>query len=345
MEYNFEEKSLSRQMSVKRIAESRPKYISTGFDKLDKLLNGGLTPDLYVLGAVSSLGKSTFLLQIAENISAGGVPVLYFSLEMPIKYISVISVSRQIFKQTDRSDSSPGISDLLNSDRKLENDEHVKTAVEECKKRTKGLYIIERDDLMSEDGSAAFGADTICEYTERFIDKHEGKQSPVVVVDYLQLLRSEDSAANYSERSTVDRNITQLWNLAHRLDIPVVVISSVGRENYEKAIGIGSFKESGGIEFSADVVLGMQFPNAGEKGFNLTKAKAGDLRELDLVVLKNRYGASSVKDSFRYYPAHGFFEEYNGSKDRDEPAASNVTLPKNDYNIDLVANDPMFKGE
>ena len=57
--------------------------IPTGFKNLDKVLDGGLYEGLYGIGAISSLGKTTFVLQIADYIAQyDKKPVLYFALEM-----------------------------------------------------------------------------------------------------------------------------------------------------------------------------------------------------------------------------------------------------------------------
>ena len=53
--------------------------LKTGFSNLDKLIN--LYPGLYVLGAISSLGKTTFACQLADQLAKAGEHVLYFSLE------------------------------------------------------------------------------------------------------------------------------------------------------------------------------------------------------------------------------------------------------------------------
>ena len=52
----------------------------TGFARLDEL-SGGLYPGLYVLAAISSLGKTTLALQMADNIAAAGNDVIFFSME------------------------------------------------------------------------------------------------------------------------------------------------------------------------------------------------------------------------------------------------------------------------
>lgn len=67
----------------------------TGFEALDCALNGGLYPGLYIFGAVSSLGKTTLLLQIADNIAASGRDVLFFSLEQSRFELMSKSISRE----------------------------------------------------------------------------------------------------------------------------------------------------------------------------------------------------------------------------------------------------------
>ena len=56
--------------------------LKTGFSKLDEALDGGLYDGLYVIGAVSSLGKTAFCMQMADQLAMQGRDVLIFSLEM-----------------------------------------------------------------------------------------------------------------------------------------------------------------------------------------------------------------------------------------------------------------------
>ena len=68
--------------------------IPTGFSSLDNHLNGGLTEGLYFLGAISSLGKTTFALQMADQIAEQGQDVIFFSLEMSKYELVAKSLSR-----------------------------------------------------------------------------------------------------------------------------------------------------------------------------------------------------------------------------------------------------------
>ena len=68
--------------------------VKTGFYQFDRLA-GGLYPGLYVIGAISSLGKTTFVQQLADNVAAAGKPVLFFSLEMSMLELASKSISRK----------------------------------------------------------------------------------------------------------------------------------------------------------------------------------------------------------------------------------------------------------
>ena len=66
---------------VEECMENRQR-ISTGILALDIALNGGLSNELYIMGAETSTGKSAFIMSMAQHIAMEGTNVLYFSLEM-----------------------------------------------------------------------------------------------------------------------------------------------------------------------------------------------------------------------------------------------------------------------
>jgi replicative DNA helicase len=70
-----------------------------------------------------------------------------------------------------------------------------------------------------------------------------------------------------------------------------------------------AFKESGAIEYSSDVLIGLQLKGAGEKNFDANEAKRKDPREIELVILKNRNGRTGGKIIFNYYPLFNYFRE------------------------------------
>ena len=70
-----------------------------------------------------------------------------------------------------------------------------------------------------------------------------------------------------------------------------------------------AFKESGAIEYSSDILIGLQLKGAGKKDFDANEAKTKNPREIELVVLKNRNGATGKKVELEYYPLFNYFKE------------------------------------
>lgn len=72
----------------------------TGFRNFDNMLGGGLVSGLYVIGALSSIGKTTFVLQIVESIAMSyKKDILFFSLEMSGIELVAKGLSRLSFSE------------------------------------------------------------------------------------------------------------------------------------------------------------------------------------------------------------------------------------------------------
>ncbi|MDE6708536.1 MAG: hypothetical protein K2K06_10940 [Oscillospiraceae bacterium] len=81
---------------------------------------------------------------------------------------------------------------------------------------------------------------------------------------------------------------------------------------------MGNYKKQGikspcdnkmAIEYSSDVLIGLQLKGAGTKEFDVTEAKAKNPREIELVILKNRNGVTGKRIQYKYYPMFNYFEE------------------------------------
>ena len=93
--------SCSSKLSLflQRVAQNKnANSISTGFKRLDTELCGGLFEGLYIIGGISSLGKSAFALQMADNIAGSGRDVMFFALEMSTDELIARSISREIYE-------------------------------------------------------------------------------------------------------------------------------------------------------------------------------------------------------------------------------------------------------
>lgn len=294
------------QSFINGIAESvNTPVIPTGFNKLDGVLDGGLYEGLYIVGAISSLGKTTLITQIADNIAQGGRDVLIFSLEMARAELMAKSISRHTLEivlesggDTRNAKTTRGITtgkryaDYSNAENEL-----IGAAIVAYGKYAERIFISE--------GIGDIGAAQVREAVQKHIS-FTGR-TPVVIIDYLQIL------APYSERMTdkqnTDRAVLELKRISRDYKTPVIAISSFNRQNYNGPVTMEAFKESGAVEYSSDVLIGLQLARAGEQGFNATEEKKKSPRNIELVILKNRNGRTGDKLIFEYYPLFNYFKE------------------------------------
>ena len=127
------------------------------------------------------------------------------------------------------------------------------------------------------------------------------------MIDYVQILRPIDQ--RMSDKQAVDYNVMELKRISRDFKIPIIGISSLNRMSYTQAISMTSFKESGAIEYSSDVLIGLQLAGAGEQGFDVDIAKRRDPRLIELVVLKNRNGSTGVKIGYTFIAKFNIFDE------------------------------------
>ena len=276
----------------------------TGFANLDEKA-GGLNTGLYAIAAISSLGKTTFAAQMADQLAAAGHDVLFFSLEQSRLEL----VSKSIARRTAQKDMENAVTSL--SIRRGYLPPQVLNAAKE--------YAQEVQDRISViEGNFACNISFIGEYVRQYIRRTDTR--PVVFVDYLQILQPEQTGnRQQSTREMVDNTITELKRISRELDLTVFVISSVNRANYLTPIDFESLKESGGIEYTCDCIWGLQLQclndpvfdkanNIKERREKIKEAKAANPRKIELVCLKNRYGVANFSCYFDYYPANDLFQ-------------------------------------
>lgn len=279
--------------------------IPTGFENLDRVLDGGLREGLYIIGALSSLGKTTFALQIADSIAEyANKSVLYYALEMGQYEMTAKSISRLTFygavAKRDESLAQSARS-VLNGKWKerFNNDQYAN--VKEALNHYGSFYhnVIFHDG--AEDRPNVYD---ISKSVESYVSS-TGKK-PVVFVDYLQIMAAADDRA--TDKANVSTSVNELKKLATRLHIPVILISSFNRENYKNPASMTSFKESGEIEYSSDVLIGLQFKGVrDDKNFDFQTARKQDPREIEAMILKNRNGATGDILNYDYYPKYNFY--------------------------------------
>lgn len=307
----------SFQGFLNHIKAGRVSFIPTGFAELDKLLDGGLYSGLYVVGAISSLGKTTFCLQIADQIAQSGQDVLIFSLEMAKYELMAKSISRLTFKLNDckKEEAKTTRSILTGSFYKYYKEPELKLIEEANKKYLNNIA----EHIYITEGMGNIGVSEIKEKIEQYIRSY--KKAPVVLIDYLQILKPLDIRA--TDKQNTDIAVTALKRLSRDNNIPILAVSSFNRESYTEPVGFTSFKESGAIEYSSDVLLALQYEGMDwqqedkEKRKarvrelfkeNEEKGRAGQAQKIQLKLLKNRNGSKGSCNMY-YYPMFNYFTE------------------------------------
>ena len=213
----------------------KPTGLPTGFTDLDRLTNGMQPSDLILFAGRPSMGKTAFVLNLADNFAVRvGVPTVIFEMEM----------SRD---------------QLIN--RMLSMESHV----DSNKLRTGSLSEMEWDDLVS--GSEIIAGSNL------IIDDTPGISLPelhsrcrkykleygikVIIVDYLQLMSGSgrNSESRQQEVSEISRGLKAI---ARELDVPLIACSQLSRAPEARSDHrpmLADLRESGAIEQDADLVM------------------------------------------------------------------------------------------
>lgn len=296
---------------IERFKEAKDR--KTGFTNLD-METGGLYAGLYCIAAISSLGKTTFAHQMADQIAAAGEEVLFFSMEQSRLEL----VSKSLARITARNNIATAV-DSLSIRRGFLPESVLKAADDYTQAVQDRISIIE--------GNFNCNISFIGDYIRQYIQR-TGKR-PAVFIDYLQILQPGEEHQKQQKREAIDNAVTELKRISREHELSVFIISSVNRANYLTPIDFESLKESGGIEYTCDVIWGLQLQCLNEPLFDtkdkikekrqrVKEAKAADPRKIELVCLKNRYGRATFSCAFDYYPRYDLFV----SKEMQEPEAS-----------------------
>lgn len=285
--------------------------IPTGLKSLDDALGGGLpTGGLVTLGGVSSFGKTTLALQIADQIAESGRPVLFVTVEQGRHELVAKSVSRLMLQV---SGVTATAAEVQRSN--VRNRWGVKTAgafAAACEHYTANvapnMWMMEKD----EQPTTAM----IRQAAESLMRWHG--MPPVVVVDYLQLLAP--ASDRMTERQAIDRNVMDLRHLARDMRACVLAISSLNRASYSEGVTLEAFKESGAIEYGSDVLLGLQGAHMTDNldGVPETRQrkearrlmdehKQKTHRDCEIRLLKNRNGSLSNPVMLTFDTMHSLF--------------------------------------
>ncbi len=254
--------------------------INTGFKKLDEFTSGFQKTDFIIIAGRPGQGKTAFALNLASNVALGlGKAVAVFSLEMDSKSLLLrmlcgearanAQMLRRGYLERERFEAiTHAASRFLEADIYLDD--------------TRSLTPL---DIRSRSRRLA---------TELRL---KGKELGLVVIDYLQLLRSsERTESRQTEVAEISRSLKAL---AKDLDVPLVALSQLSRRPEEKGREgrpqLADLRESGALEQDADLVLFLYReetykPNdprlAGKAELIIGKQRNGPLGTVDLTFIK-----------------------------------------------------------
>ncbi|MEJ5366131.1 MAG: replicative DNA helicase [Desulfosoma sp.] len=208
--------------------------VPTHFADLDKITSGLQPSDLIIIAARPSMGKTAFALNIVRNAAMkSGVPCAFFSLEMSKEQLAMRLLCAEA-----RVDSQKVRTGFLSQN--------------DCAKllTAAGTFM---DAPIFVDDTPAISTLELRAKARRLKSEHN---IGLVVVDYLQLMRSrEQSERRELEISDISRSLKAL---AKELNVPVVALSQLNRkveERHDKRPQLADLRESGAIEQDADVIV------------------------------------------------------------------------------------------
>ncbi len=210
--------------------------IDTGYIDLNKKTFGLQKSDLIIIAARPSMGKTTFAMNICENVALSQKkPVLIFSLEMPSEQILIRIISS--LSRVNQSKIKTG---------KLKENDWIKIS--------SAINILEKKKNIFIDDSCILTPTDIRSRTRKIFRENKGLS--LVMVDYLQLMKSSSYLENRNlEIADISRS---LKSLAKELKIPVIALSQLNRsseQRSDKRPVNSDLRESGSIEQDADLIM------------------------------------------------------------------------------------------
>ncbi|MFZ1218994.1 MAG: replicative DNA helicase [Chthoniobacterales bacterium] len=242
--------------------------ISTGFAELDRMTNGLHESEMIVIAARPSMGKTALAMNIAEHVAINEkLPVAVFSLEMS---------GQQLVQRLLCSRARVNLQKVR--DGFLAERDFPSLTAAASKLAEAQIFI---------DDSASL---SILELRAKARRLKAQKDIKLIVVDYLQLLRSTTRRAQDNRQLEISEISSGLKGLAKELKVPVLVLAQLNRQPEARTGGkprLSDLRESGSIEQDADLVGLLVRPEIYEEDEDARAEKAG---EAELIIAKQRNG-------------------------------------------------------
>ncbi|HAX52228.1 replicative DNA helicase [Muricomes intestini] len=210
--------------------------IPTGFIDLDYKLSGLQRSDLILIAARPSMGKTAFVLNIAQHVAfRQNLSVAIFSLEM-----SKEQLVNRLFSLESHVDAQ-----LLRTGNLKDTD---------WEKLIEGAGRIGKSKLVIDDTSGI----SIAEMRSKCRKYKIEHGLDLIIIDYLQLMSGSSKRSNESRQQEISEISRSLKGLARELNVPVIALSQLSRaveQRTDKRPMLSDLRESGAIEQDADVCM------------------------------------------------------------------------------------------
>jgi replicative DNA helicase len=257
---------------IEKLYENRGSVtgLPTGFVELDRMTSGLHAAEMIVIAARPSMGKTAFAMNIAEYVAMDiGKAVAVFSLEMS---------SQQLVQRILCSRAKVDLQRVRNgflSERDFPNLTAAASQVAAAK-----MFI---------DDTPGLTVTELRAKARRIKSQHDIQ---LIVIDYLQLLRSMSRRAQDNRQLEISEISAGIKALAKELNLPIIVIAQLNRQpdTRTKEGGrprLSDLRESGSIEQDADLVGLLVRPEYYETDDEAKQERAG---EAELIIAKQRNG-------------------------------------------------------
>ncbi len=207
--------------------------VDTGYAELNKMTTGFGKGDLVIIAARPAMGKTSFALNMVQNLLEKGRGVAFFSLEMPAEQLMLRLLSVKTSIQLQR---------LRVGDLNAEEEKRLNDAVE--KMRSSKLFV---------DDHGSVNIHQLRSKLRKLKSRHP--EIELAVIDYLQIMNGTGGKDRHLEVSEISRGLKML---ARELSIPIVALSQLNRgleSRADKRPMLSDIRESGSIEQDADIIL------------------------------------------------------------------------------------------
>jgi replicative DNA helicase len=257
---------------IEKVYENRGSVtgLPTGFTEFDQMTSGLHQAEMIVIAARPSMGKTALAMNIAEHVAlVEGKPVAVFSLEMS---------SQQLVQRLLCSRAKVNLQRVRNGF--LSERDFPSLTAAASRLAAAKLFI---------DDSPGLSIAELRAKARRLVASH---QVQLLVIDYLQLLRSTSRRAQDNRQIEISEISGGIKSLAKELNIPIIVIAQLNRQPDARAKEGGrprlsDLRESGSIEQDADVVGLLVRSEYYETDEEAKQEKAG---EAELIIAKQRNG-------------------------------------------------------